>query len=211
GGARRFEAIFVGYEEGRIGWRVRDLHGRYRFSRDVVFDDNVPGYLGRVPDDYYAPIESGLPRLPPAENVPQDILPADLLTPPVSPETDDVVPRTKPTRETDSLELRARPRKTRELTEKGRAWQEGITARDLHREELRRRRIAREIAKDKESPAVGVADLAALSMADNLIMEEDIGLLPAQCEHLVVREAIAHMNHPDIHFWWFFFCIHPGK
>jgi hypothetical protein len=33
GGNRRFEAIFVGYEEGRVGWRVCDLQGRFNFSR----------------------------------------------------------------------------------------------------------------------------------------------------------------------------------
>ena len=43
GGPRRFEAIFVGYEENRIGWRVRDLTGKYHFSRDVIFNELVPG------------------------------------------------------------------------------------------------------------------------------------------------------------------------
>jgi hypothetical protein len=43
GGPRRFEAIFVGYEENRIGWRVRDLQGKYHFSRDVIFNELVPG------------------------------------------------------------------------------------------------------------------------------------------------------------------------
>jgi hypothetical protein len=43
GGPRRFEAIFVGYEEHRIGWRVRDLDGKYHFSRDVIFNELVPG------------------------------------------------------------------------------------------------------------------------------------------------------------------------
>ncbi len=44
-GPRRFEAIFVGYVEGRIGWRVRDLKGKYHFSRDVEFNENTPGRL----------------------------------------------------------------------------------------------------------------------------------------------------------------------
>jgi hypothetical protein len=43
GGPRRFEAIFVGYEEHRVGWRVRDLNGKYHFSRDVIFNELVPG------------------------------------------------------------------------------------------------------------------------------------------------------------------------
>jgi hypothetical protein len=45
GGPRRFEAIFVGYEENRIGWWIRDLHGKYSFSRDVIFNESVPGHL----------------------------------------------------------------------------------------------------------------------------------------------------------------------
>jgi hypothetical protein len=45
GGPRRFEAIFVGYEEDRVGWRVRDLKGKYFFSRDVIFNESIPGHL----------------------------------------------------------------------------------------------------------------------------------------------------------------------
>ena len=41
GGPRRYEAIFVGYEENRIGWRVRDLAGKYHFSRDVIFNEAI--------------------------------------------------------------------------------------------------------------------------------------------------------------------------
>jgi hypothetical protein len=49
GGPRRYEAIFVGYEENRLGWRVRDLKGAYHFSRDVIFNESVPGRLpGRL-------------------------------------------------------------------------------------------------------------------------------------------------------------------
>ena len=44
-GPRRYEAIFVGYEDNRIGWRVRDLAGKYHFSRDVVFNEKTPGHL----------------------------------------------------------------------------------------------------------------------------------------------------------------------
>ena len=42
-GPRRFEAIFVGYEENRIGWTVRDLTGRIHFSRDVIFNEDLSG------------------------------------------------------------------------------------------------------------------------------------------------------------------------
>ena len=45
-GSKRFRAIFVGYEEHRIGWRVRDLKGKYSFLNDVIFDESSSGRLG---------------------------------------------------------------------------------------------------------------------------------------------------------------------
>ena len=39
------EAIFVGYEDNRIGWRVCDLAGKHHFSRDIVFNENTLGHL----------------------------------------------------------------------------------------------------------------------------------------------------------------------
>ena len=45
-GLKRFCAIFVGYEEHWIGWRVRSLDGHYSFSNDVVFNENVAVCLG---------------------------------------------------------------------------------------------------------------------------------------------------------------------
>ena len=45
GGPHRYEAIFVSYEDNRIGWRVQDMAGKYHFSRDVVFNEAVPGHL----------------------------------------------------------------------------------------------------------------------------------------------------------------------
>jgi hypothetical protein len=41
GGPRMFEAIFVGYKEGTVGWRVWSLTGKYSLSCDVVFNENV--------------------------------------------------------------------------------------------------------------------------------------------------------------------------
>jgi hypothetical protein len=67
GGPRRYEAIFVGYEEDRIGWRVRDLKGKYHFSRDVVFNESVPGHLSPRRGN---PIDFNL--LPPASIIPDD-------------------------------------------------------------------------------------------------------------------------------------------
>ena len=49
GGPRRYEAIFVGYDENRIGWYVRDLKGAFHFSRDIIFNESTPGRLsGRL-------------------------------------------------------------------------------------------------------------------------------------------------------------------
>ena len=48
GSPRCFEAIFVGYEDDRVGWHVRDLNGKYHFSRDVIFNELVPGHLSHT-------------------------------------------------------------------------------------------------------------------------------------------------------------------
>jgi len=45
GGPRRKQGIFVGYDENRKGWTVRDINGKYHFSRSVVFNELVPGHL----------------------------------------------------------------------------------------------------------------------------------------------------------------------
>lgn len=45
-GPKRFQAIFVGYEEHRVGWCVWSLDGKYSFSNDVIFDENLLGRLG---------------------------------------------------------------------------------------------------------------------------------------------------------------------
>ena len=45
-GSKRFQAIFVGYEDHRIGWHVHDLHGKYSFSNDVIFNESSSGHLG---------------------------------------------------------------------------------------------------------------------------------------------------------------------
>lgn len=42
----RYEAIFVQYEENRVGWGCVDLNGKYRFLNDVVFDESAKGRLG---------------------------------------------------------------------------------------------------------------------------------------------------------------------
>ncbi|KAK0218904.1 hypothetical protein IW262DRAFT_1256507, partial [Armillaria fumosa] len=44
-GPHRFEAIFIGYEEGHKRWCVRDLAGKYHFSCDIKFNENIPSCL----------------------------------------------------------------------------------------------------------------------------------------------------------------------
>jgi hypothetical protein len=41
-----FEGIFIGYKEHRLGWHVRDLKGKYHFSCDVIFNEDLSGCLG---------------------------------------------------------------------------------------------------------------------------------------------------------------------
>ena len=45
GGPRREQGIFVGYDENRKGWSIRNINGKYHFSRSVVFNELVPGHL----------------------------------------------------------------------------------------------------------------------------------------------------------------------
>lgn len=42
-GFKRFEGIFVGYEENHKGWQVQDLKGKYHFSWDVIFNEDLSG------------------------------------------------------------------------------------------------------------------------------------------------------------------------
>jgi hypothetical protein len=80
GGPRRYEAIFVGYEENRIGWRVRDLAGKYQFTRDAVFNEATPGHLSPA---------RGLPTnhalLPPPSLLPSSTSPPEALHPHITP------------------------------------------------------------------------------------------------------------------------------
>ena len=62
-GPKRFRAIFVGYEEHRVGWRVRSLEGKYSFSNDVIFNENLSGRLG-VPRSMSSPSSPVFPVSP---------------------------------------------------------------------------------------------------------------------------------------------------
>ena len=59
-GPKRFKAIFVGYEEHRLGWRVRDLSGKYSFSNDVIFNENISARLG-IPRQFSTAISDAHP------------------------------------------------------------------------------------------------------------------------------------------------------
>ena len=43
---KHFRAIFVGYEEHQVGWHVHSVEGKYSFSNDVIFNENLSGHLG---------------------------------------------------------------------------------------------------------------------------------------------------------------------
>ena len=45
GGPRRFEVIFVGCDKDGIGWYVCDKKNGVHFSRDIIFNESVPGRL----------------------------------------------------------------------------------------------------------------------------------------------------------------------
>src|SRR5271168_1122731 len=59
-GPKCFRVIFVGYEEHRVGWRVRDLTGKYSFFNDVIFNENLTGRLG-VPRPLSSPSSATFP------------------------------------------------------------------------------------------------------------------------------------------------------
>ena len=63
-GPRRFKAIFVGYEEARVGWVVRDLKGAVHFSRDVIFNEDLSGRLGVSRQISSRPPSPSLPLAP---------------------------------------------------------------------------------------------------------------------------------------------------
>lgn len=54
-GFKRFQVIFVGYEEHHVGWRVHDLKGKYSFLNNVIFNKNLSGHLG-IPRSPSSPI-----------------------------------------------------------------------------------------------------------------------------------------------------------
>ena len=45
GATHHLEAIFMGYIENRLSWLVCDLNRNFFFSRDMIFNESVPGHL----------------------------------------------------------------------------------------------------------------------------------------------------------------------
>ena len=115
-GPRRFEAIFVGYEENRIGWRVRDLNGKYFFSRDIIFNESVPGHLSPrrgIPMDFTSlPPPSIIPDTHPhaSPQTPPTILPHSTPTPLYAPNLSDTI------RDRDTIIAARNQRSTRQNT-----------------------------------------------------------------------------------------------
>ena len=62
-GPKRFRAIFVGYEEHWVGWHVHNVEGKYSFSNDVIFNENLLGHLG-VPHSLSSPSSPAFPVSP---------------------------------------------------------------------------------------------------------------------------------------------------
>ena len=68
-GPRCSRAIFVGYEEHRVGWRVRDLAGKYSFSNDVIFNENLSARLGVSRSLFPASSDIVLPSSSPSRHI----------------------------------------------------------------------------------------------------------------------------------------------
>ena len=63
GGPHRFEAIFVGYEDDCVGWCIQDTAGKYSFSRNVIFNEDVHGHL-KQPLAIPGPASDPVPPVP---------------------------------------------------------------------------------------------------------------------------------------------------
>ena len=160
---KRFRAIFVGYEKHRKGWRVRDLHGKYSFSNDVIFNENVSGRLG-VPRQISSP-SSTSPR-------------------PSSPH----LLRTHPHARTAAGEAYDAAVKLRELRRTSRTrsrLQDGGAMRAVFDD------VVHGGAQDRVDVVVAVDDVVAVDgvvavddvvVADDIIPVDDVGVAPSQMD-----------------------------
>lgn len=62
-GPKRFKAIFVSYEDDRVGWCYHDTKGKYGFSHDIIFNENVCGSLQQS-HSVVLPTSASPPRSP---------------------------------------------------------------------------------------------------------------------------------------------------
>ncbi|KAJ3816475.1 hypothetical protein F5880DRAFT_1456392, partial [Lentinula raphanica] len=106
-GFKMLEGIFVGYEENRVGWKVRDVFGKEHFSDQVVFNEGQFGKLRGPRPQKSLSSSFDSPNLP------------SVLDEPVSFESVEL-----PTAQTSC------PKRALKLTERGKEWREGIRKRD---------------------------------------------------------------------------------
>ncbi|KAJ3846942.1 hypothetical protein EV368DRAFT_18598, partial [Lentinula lateritia] len=102
---KMLEGIFVGYEDNRIGWRVRDTKGKDHFSDQVVFNESQ---FGRLNSPRSATSSKEINHSTPVQLTTTLSTPVEHSNPPKGP----------------------RPRRTVKLTERGKEWQDGIRKRD---------------------------------------------------------------------------------
>lgn len=179
GGPKRFEAIFVGYDENRIGWRVRDLNGKYFFSRDVIFNENVRGRLKphnitppSVSTPSPPPLDPSSPPSPPPPALSSSSTPLQVIPSPVAPPV-----------------LPSRPRRKITPTTLGRAHLEQVAAQNERLTRLRANRQARTLPVQGLS---AILDFQAL-LTGNTFSDHDSSLEPA-----VLAEYKAYVTHgPD--------------
>lgn len=123
GGPRRFEATFVGYEDNRLGWRVRDLQGKYHFSCNVIFNQLVPGRSSSHHKSTPTTIPtSTLPTIPPSSS-------SSPSSHPPSPPTSSSHPSTSPPPTPHPPHVVARATKGRAFADAIRLWDDRLVAR----------------------------------------------------------------------------------
>ncbi|KAG6874754.1 hypothetical protein C0993_012384, partial [Termitomyces sp. T159_Od127] len=123
GSSRCFEAIFVAYDENRLGYCVCDLNGKYFFFRDVLFDESTPGCLHSFNAWHASPSPPpSEPASPPQSPVLQPARSSS--TPPSSSPNPDPIPVPPASPQLPAL----RPRRNMILTEKGLAYLKDITS-----------------------------------------------------------------------------------
>jgi hypothetical protein len=195
------EGIFVGYEENRIGWRVRTLTGKYIFSRDVVFSENVRGRLSSS--------SSAIPRIPTLPSL--SLTPSTSLTPslssiPTATNLDPPMSIRPPSPPITPLSPPHPPpptRPPRKLTEFGRNWAESVKTNNERLLLLHAARAARSAQislPDLAAPLTSLAidDFASLAHSDRFIIPSEFSS-PASFEAQILRTFAGLSTSPDQH------------